>query len=68
VHTLNLALKNIFAAKNTEANTVAYTQCSWITDVSNDVLIINNFIMNHSMRLAMFNTYSKMKLLAVAEI
>ena len=26
VHTLNLALKNIFAAKNTEANVVVYAQ------------------------------------------
>ena len=35
--------------------------------VSNDALIMKNFIMNHSMKLAMFNDYSKMKLLAVVE-
>ena len=31
VHTLNLALKNICAAKNTEKNEVTYEECSWIT-------------------------------------
>ena len=44
-----------------------YAQYSWITEVSNDTLIMKNFIMNHSMRLVMFNDYSKMKLLAVVE-
>ena len=67
MHTLNLALKNILAAKNTKANVVVYAQCSWITEVSNDTLIMKNFIMNYFNRLAMFNNYSKMKLLAVAE-
>ena len=57
----------IFLTKNTESNDVIYAQCSWITEVSNDALIMKNFIMNHSMRLAMFNDYFKMKLLAVAE-
>jgi len=67
VHTLNLALKNIRAAKNTEANVVPYAQRNWITEVSDDVMMIKNFIMNHSMRLIMFNEYSKMNLLAIAE-
>ena len=67
MHTLNLTLKNICAAKITEANVVAYAQCSWITEVSNDGLIIKYFIMNYFMRLVMFNDYSKMKLLAVAD-
>ena len=43
VHTLNLALKNIHAAKNMEANVIPYAQYSWITKVPNDVLIINSF-------------------------
>ena len=68
VHTLIFALKNIFVAKNTEANVVVYAKCSWIMKVSNDALIMKNFIMNYSIRLAMFNDYSKMKLLAVADI
>ena len=67
VHTLNLALKNIFTDKNMEANVVAYAQYSRITEVSNDVWIMKNFIMNHFIRLVIFNDYSKMKLLAVAE-
>ncbi|XP_020250313.1 uncharacterized protein LOC109827707 [Asparagus officinalis] len=67
VHTLNLALKNICAAKNTEANAIAYAECSWITEVYDDALMIKNFIMNHSMRLAMFNEHSKMKLLSIAD-
>ena len=61
VYTFNLALKNICAIKNTEANAFAYAQCNWMTKVLNDALIIKNFIMNQSMRLAMFNDYSKMK-------
>ena len=36
VHTLNLALKNICAAKNTETNAATYKQYTWITKVSND--------------------------------
>ncbi|XP_020251893.1 uncharacterized protein LOC109829166 [Asparagus officinalis] len=67
VHTLNLAIKNICAAKNTEANVVAYAQLHWITEISDDALIMKNFIMNHSMRLFMFNKYSKMKLLSIAD-
>jgi len=67
VHTLNFTLKNICAAKNTEANVVAYVQCNWITELSNDAIVIKNFIMKHSMRLVMFNEYSKLKLLAIAE-
>ncbi|KAG8377295.1 hypothetical protein BUALT_Bualt08G0014400 [Buddleja alternifolia] len=67
VHTLNLAMKNICAAKNTEANEVKYEECHWITQVSGSAVMIRNFIMNHSMRLSMFNEFSKLKLLAVAD-
>ncbi|XP_028551307.1 uncharacterized protein LOC110102601 [Dendrobium catenatum] len=67
VHTLNLALKNICAAKNTEANEIIYAECHWITVVADDVVLIKNFIMNHSMRLSMFNDFSHLKMLAVAE-
>ena len=67
MHSLNLALKIICAAKNTEANVIAYVQCNWSTEVSDDAMVIKNFIMNHSMRLAMFNKYSNLKLLAIAE-
>ncbi|XP_038715219.1 uncharacterized protein LOC120008915 isoform X1 [Tripterygium wilfordii] len=66
VHTLNLALQNICAAKNLENNQVVYDECSWITIVSGDVTIIKNFIMNHSMRLAIFNEFVPLKLLSIA--
>ncbi|KAL0428363.1 UNVERIFIED_CONTAM: hypothetical protein Slati_3011100 [Sesamum latifolium] len=67
VHTLNLALKNICTVKNTEANGITYEECHWITEIAASALMIRNFIMNHSMRLAMFNEFSKLKFLAVAE-
>ena len=66
VHTLNLALKNICAAKNVESNQETYDECHWITDVYGDVMVIKNFIMNHSMRLVMFNRLSPLKLFSVA--
>ncbi|XP_030936148.1 uncharacterized protein LOC115961283 [Quercus lobata] len=50
VHTLNLALKNICEAKNTEKNEVSYEECNWITRIADDASFIHVFIMNHSMR------------------
>ncbi|KAJ1440769.1 Zinc finger, BED-type [Sesbania bispinosa] len=38
-----------------------------ITSIADDAFFIKNFIMNHSMRLAMFNQFVHLKLLAVAE-
>ena len=67
VHTLNLVLKNICATKNTEKNEVTYEECSWITRIANDLSFIHVFIMNHSMRLAMFNEFCSLKLLQVAD-
>ncbi|KAK9993905.1 hypothetical protein SO802_023608 [Lithocarpus litseifolius] len=67
VHTLNLALKNICAAKNTEKNEVTYDECSWITRIADDASFIHVFIMNHSMRVAMFNEFCPLKLLQVAD-
>jgi len=66
VHTLNLALKNICATKNTEKNTVAYDQCSWILQIADDATFIKNFIVGHSMRISMFNSFNSLKLLYVA--
>ena len=70
-------MKNICAAKstektlikrkkNTEKNEVTYDECSWITRIANDASFIRVFIMNHSMRLAMFNEFCPLKLLQVA--
>ncbi|XP_054789420.1 uncharacterized protein LOC129294967 [Prosopis cineraria] len=67
VYTLNLALKNICAAKNTEANEIVYGKCRWITEVRDDTVFIRTFIMNHFMRLAMFNEFVPLKLLAIVE-
>eukprot|EP00267_Zea_mays_P045970 XP_020398306.1 uncharacterized protein LOC103634671 [Zea mays] len=65
VHTLNLALKNICAAN--EIEDVLYTEFQWISEVIGDANMIKNFIMNHSMRLAMFNEQSNLKFLAIAD-
>jgi len=69
VHTLNLALKNICSAKlpRTEEEERVYDELNWITLVAGDASMIKNCIMNHGMRLSMFNEFSKLKLLAVAE-
>ncbi|KHN03669.1 hypothetical protein glysoja_035412, partial [Glycine soja] len=53
VHALNLGVKNICAAKN--------------VDVIGDASFIKVFIMTHSMRLAIFNEFSSLKLLSIAE-
>lgn len=66
VHTLNLALQNICAAKNIENNQETFALCSWISDISADASMIKNFIMNHGMRLAIFNKFVPLKLLSVA--
>ena len=66
-HTLNLALQNICAAKNTEKNEVTSEECGWITRIADDASFIRVFIMNHSMRLAMFNEFCSLKLLQVAD-
>ncbi|XP_020415467.1 uncharacterized protein LOC18782979 [Prunus persica] len=65
VHTLNLALKNICSP--VPRNPEVYEQCSWISTISSDAWFIKNFIMNHNMRLSMYNDHCKLKLLSVAE-
>ena len=60
-------MKNICAAKNTEKNEVTYKECSWITRIDDDASFIRVFIMNHSLRLAMFNEFCPLKLLQVAD-
>ncbi|KAG5149868.1 hypothetical protein JHK82_016749 [Glycine max] len=54
-HTLNLAFKNIYASKNTEDNEETFELCNWITNIHGDAIQIKNFIMNHTMRLTIFN-------------
>ena len=65
VHTLNLALKNICAPRDIDDE--LYDEFQWISEIIGDASCIKNFIMNHSMRLSMFNEHSKLKFLAIAE-
>ncbi|XP_027364746.1 uncharacterized protein LOC113871850 [Abrus precatorius] len=67
VHTLNLALKNICAARNIDGNENVFNECHWITLLVDDASFIKTFIMTHSMRLTIFNEFSSLKLLSVAE-
>ncbi|XP_065630935.1 uncharacterized protein LOC136068133 [Quercus suber] len=57
----------LIEAKNTEKNEVTYKECSWITHIADDASFIRVFIMNYSMRLAMFNEFCPLKLLQVAD-
>lgn len=41
VHTLNLALKYICVAKNTEANEIVYDECHWITEVAARAVLVD---------------------------
>ena len=66
VHTLNLALKNMCAPSTHPIYGDVMEQYGWISRVSNDASFIKNFIMNHAMRLSMFNNHCKLKLLSVA--
>ncbi|XP_058006466.1 uncharacterized protein LOC110637620 [Hevea brasiliensis] len=56
-----------YKAKNLETNQETYDVCHWITEIHGDALQIKNFIMNHSMRLAIYNRFSPLKLLSVAD-
>ena len=67
VHTLNLALKNICEAKYSLHKEVTYDECQWITKVVGEASFIRVFIMNHSTISAIFNEFSPLKLLDVAD-
>ncbi|KAG6492527.1 hypothetical protein ZIOFF_047490 [Zingiber officinale] len=67
VHTLNLALKNICALTDSLQNKEAFDKCKWIVEVANDASMIKNFIMNHNIRLSMFNDNSNLKMLSLAD-
>ncbi|KAH1213714.1 hypothetical protein GmHk_14G041617 [Glycine max] len=67
VHTLNLGVKSICAAKNVDGNENVFNECWWIAEVIGDASFIKVFIMTHSMRLAIFNEFSSLKVLSIAE-
>jgi len=68
LHTLNLALKNIFAAKSAKRKNVVYDQCYWISQIIDDATFIRNFIIGHFIRILMFNSFNSLKVLSVAPI
>ncbi|XP_023888941.1 uncharacterized protein LOC112001006 [Quercus suber] len=57
----------LIEAKNTKKSEVTYEECNWITRIGDDASFIHVFIMNNSMRLAMFNEFCPLKLLQVAD-
>ena len=67
VHTLNLTLKNICAPSTHPRYDDVMEQCGWISRVSSDASFIKNFIMNHAMRLSMYNNHCKLKLFSVTD-
>jgi hypothetical protein len=71
VHTLNLAMKNICEPKlgktPTPEDLHVWKQLEFIDNVRVEASIIKNFIMNHGMRLSIFNEFSHLKLLSIAE-
>ncbi|RLN34641.1 hypothetical protein C2845_PM03G19120 [Panicum miliaceum] len=71
VHTLNLAMKNICEPKlprtPTDEDMHIWGQLEFIHNVKVEATMIKNFIMNHSMRLSMFNEFSHLKLISIAE-
>lgn len=68
VDTLDLALKNICEVTDNEADKIiTHEECGWITEVATDARMIKNFIMDHPLRLSMFNNFSKLKILAIAD-
>ncbi|XP_050378196.1 uncharacterized protein LOC126795396 [Argentina anserina] len=68
VHTLNLVLKDILKAKSHDPGESVEKELGWLTEsVVNDVWFVKNFIMNHGMRLSMYNDHCALKLLTIAE-
>jgi len=71
VHTLNLALKSICEPKirdnPSDEEMVVWREIEFMHHVKNEAALIKNFIMNHGMRLSMFNQFSRLKLLSIAE-
>ncbi|XP_004288859.1 PREDICTED: uncharacterized protein LOC101292257 [Fragaria vesca subsp. vesca] len=67
VHTLNLALKDLLKAKSYLPGEKVDEELGWLMDVYNDVWFIKNFMVNHNMRLSMYNDHCSLKLLQVAQ-
>ncbi|XP_038999122.1 uncharacterized protein LOC120124534 [Hibiscus syriacus] len=63
----NLVKEVIDEQKNVEGNEETYDLCHWITDIHGDAVQIKNFIMNYNMRLVIFQRFSPLRLLSVAD-
>ncbi|XP_071723972.1 uncharacterized protein [Rutidosis leptorrhynchoides] len=50
-----------------ESNQIVYEECSWISDIVKEVVQIKHFIMNHSMRLAIYHEFVSLKLLSIVD-
>ncbi|KAL9242469.1 hypothetical protein vseg_016462 [Gypsophila vaccaria] len=66
-HTLDLALKKICYPQNTEDNTSAYRECSWITEVVSCVKMVKDFIVNNTSSLSTVVNAEDLKLLDLNE-
>ncbi|XP_049935506.1 uncharacterized protein LOC116258805 isoform X2 [Nymphaea colorata] len=66
-HTLNLALEDICYSPSEEEDARGHELFSWIQDLGRDAKNIKNFIVNHQHAFSLFDTYSDLKLLKVAE-
>ncbi|KAH7520705.1 hypothetical protein FEM48_Zijuj08G0173500 [Ziziphus jujuba var. spinosa] len=64
VYSLNFALKNIY---DPFERSHQYIQCKWIVDLVSDVQTIRNFVVDHSIALSIYNKYSKLSLLGIAD-
>ena len=68
---INLAMKSICEPKignnPSDDEIFIWQQLEFIYDVKTEAALIKNFIMNHGMRLSMFNEFSHLKLLSIAE-
>ncbi|XP_074271006.1 uncharacterized protein LOC141594925 [Silene latifolia] len=64
VHSLNLALRSI--CDPTE-NSNHYDQCKWISTMTEACQSIRQFVLQHTKALNIFNKYSKLTLLTIAE-
>ena len=61
-------LSSLLSNKKVFKNEVTYEECSWITRIADDASFICVLIMNHAMRLIMFNEFCLLKLLQVVDI
>lgn len=54
-------------SKNTKTKEIVYDECHCITVVAEDAFVIRNFIVNRSMRLAIFNEFVNLKMLTITK-